>query len=158
MITDYHTIHMYTHTHWIVYTATLLPWLQQNSTCSTQNKPKYRPQFIVSTTNTGIQKHHSSSPVKEFRPLSFSDVCRYTSHRHLKAAQGPQNTLQTSQTVRQPPPLGPKYHSGGDKTHAVRGCNAISPRCAGKSLKVDFRGQQWDTIMAVMAAVCMYPQ
>ena len=38
----------------------------------------------------------------------------------------------------------PRYHSGGDKTHAVRGCNAISARCAGKSLKVDFHGQQWD--------------
>ena len=63
---------------------------------------------------------------------------------HLKAAQGPQNTLQTSQTGRQPPPLGPRYHSGGDKTHAVRGCNAISARRAGKSLKVDFHGQQWD--------------
>ena len=99
--------------------------------------PKYRPQLIVSTMNTGIQKHHSSS-------LLVSDVCRYTSHRHLKAAQGPQNTLQTSQTGRQPPPLGPRYHSGGDKTHAVRGCNAISARRAGKSLKVDFHGQQWD--------------
>ena len=38
----------------------------------------------------------------------------------------------------------PRYHSGGDKTHAVRGCNAISARRAGKSLKVDFHGQQWD--------------
>ena len=100
--------------------------------------PKYRPQLIVSTMNTGIQKHHSSSPVKGFGPLSVSDVCRYTRHRHLKAVQGPQNTLQTSQTGRQPPPL------GGDKTHAVRGCNAISARRAGKSLKVDFHGQQWD--------------
>ena len=36
----------------------------------------------------------------------------------------------------------PRYHSGGDKTHAVRGCNAISARCAGISLKVDFHGQQ----------------
>ena len=106
--------------------------------------PKYRPQFIVSTMNTGIQKHHSSTPVKGFRPLSVSDVCRYTSHRHLKAAQGPQNTLQTSQTGRQLPPLGPRYHSGGDKTHAVRGYNAISGRRAGKSLKADFHGQQWD--------------
>ena len=38
----------------------------------------------------------------------------------------------------------PRYHSGGDKTHAVRGCNAISARRAGKSLKVDFHGQQWN--------------
>ena len=38
----------------------------------------------------------------------------------------------------------PRYHSGGDETHAVRGCNAISARRAGKSLKVDFHGQQWD--------------
>ena len=37
-----------------------------------------------------------------------------------------------------------RYHSGGDKTHAVRGGNAISARRAGKSLKVDFHGQQWD--------------
>ena len=37
-----------------------------------------------------------------------------------------------------------RYHSGGDKTHAVRGCNAISARRAGKSLKVNFHGQQWD--------------
>ena len=36
----------------------------------------------------------------------------------------------------------PRYHSGGDKTHAVRGCNAISARCAEKSLKVDFHGRQ----------------
>ena len=36
----------------------------------------------------------------------------------------------------------PRYHSGGDKTHAVRGCNAISARRTGKSLKVDFHGQQ----------------
>ena len=36
----------------------------------------------------------------------------------------------------------PRYHSGGDKTHAVRGCNAISARRAGKSLKVDFHGRQ----------------
>ena len=35
----------------------------------------------------------------------------------------------------------PRYHSGGDKTHAVRGGNAISARRAGK---VDFHGQQWD--------------
>ena len=36
----------------------------------------------------------------------------------------------------------PRYHSGGDKTHAVRGCNAISACRAGKSLKVDFHGRQ----------------
>ena len=38
----------------------------------------------------------------------------------------------------------PRYHSGGDKTHAVRGCNAIhvSARRAGKSRKVDFHGRQ----------------
>ena len=36
----------------------------------------------------------------------------------------------------------PRYHSGGDKTHAVKGCNAISARRAGKSLKVDFHGRQ----------------
>ena len=38
----------------------------------------------------------------------------------------------------------PRYHSGGDKTHAVRGSNAISAQCARKSLKIDFHGQQWD--------------
>ena len=36
----------------------------------------------------------------------------------------------------------PRYHSRGDKTHAGRGCNAISARRAGKSLKVDFHGQR----------------
>ena len=80
--------HTHTHTHWIVYTATPLPWLQQHlhvHTCSTQTCPNTDPKSynVVSTMNTGIQKHHSSSPVKGFRPLSVSGVCRYTSHKHL---------------------------------------------------------------------------
>ena len=75
----------------------------------------------------------------------YSNI-KKTLHVVYKHAQiQTQNTLQTSQTGRQPPPLGPRYHS--DKTHAVRGwhrCIAISARRAGKSLKVDFHGQQWD--------------
>ena len=47
----------------------------------------------------------------------------------------------------------PRYHSGGDKTHAVRGCNAISARRAGKSLKETFMVSS-GTITAVMAAAC----
>ena len=38
----------------------------------------------------------------------------------------------------------PRYHSGGNNTHAERGCNAISAQRAGKFLKVDFHGQQWN--------------
>ena len=53
--------------------------------CSTQTCPNTDPNSynLVPTMNTGIQKHHSSSPVKGFRPLSVSGVCRYTSHKHL---------------------------------------------------------------------------
>ena len=46
-----------------------------------------------------------------------------------------------------------RYHSGGDKTHAVRGCNAISARCAGKSLKETFMVSS-GPITAVMDAAC----